>query len=131
MIIVRYRARGIPKKFWLKLYGYSKDKYVYPGVLSRLGSARRFSDSTILIGEEDVSALEKFLKAWKVPYEKYPVEKPEIRKAEAEGPLRWDMPPEVLRERLKGFWEDMRELEGFIRTRSVRDAVEDTERFGY
>lgn len=135
MIVVRYNAKGVRKGFWHRLYGYEKGPYAYPGLLSRLENARRLSDSTILVEDEHVAVLEEFLKAWGVPYEKISVGKPpkpakKARKPEFE-PMRWDMPIEILDERLKDFWKEIDALGGFIRTKSVRDAIEDTERFGY
>ena len=133
MIIVRYDAKGAPKCFWHRLYGYSKGKYVYPGVLDRLESARRLSDSTVLIGDADLAVLENFLKTWRIPYEKYAVERPGVRetKRPVPEPLRWDMPLEVLDERLRELGGKMDGLGPFIRTKSVRNALEDVLRYGY
>ena len=47
-----------------------------------------------------------------------------------EEPLR-DMPIEVLDERLRGLGEKMDELGPFIRTKTVRNALEDVRRYGY
>ena len=133
-IILKYDAKGVSPKFWHELYGYSKGKYNYPGLLKRLGDVHKLSDSVLLVPESEVKTIKRFLNRWKVKYEVFKVTeggRPKEAPPAKEEPLRWDMPIEVLDERLKDFGERIDKLGGIIRHPHVRDAVEDTKRFGY
>ena len=131
MKIIKYEPRGAPKSFWHKLYGYNKGKYSYPGVLSKIPH-ERIGTSVIKVEDAHARALENFLKAWNIAYEIYDVEKRGVGRVPPKPEmLTFNTPTEVLRERLKDFGNDLRELRGIVRHAHVRDAVEDTERFGY
>jgi len=130
-VVVRYDAKGVSSRFWQELYGYSKGKYTYPGLLSRLRKAEKLGVSTLVVSERDLKILKDFLKTWRVTYTLLKVEKLEPKIPSEEESLRWDMPIEVLDERLRGFGEKMDELGPFIRTKTVRNALKDVERYGY
>ena len=133
--VVRYDAKGTSPRFWHELYGYRKGKYGYPGLLDRLGNVRKLSNSVLLVPEKEIKTVKKFLDAWGVKYEVIGMkaEKKPIPKEipSGEKPLRWDMPIEVLDERLRGLGERARELGPFIRTKTVRNALEDVKKYGY
>ena len=134
-VILKYDAKGVSPKFWHELYGYDKGKYSYPGLLDRLSDVRKLSSSVLLVSESEIKAVKKFLDAWKVEYAVFSVtggEKPKSKEIPPKkAPLRWDMPIEVLDERLRGLGEKMDELGPFIRTKTVRNALEDVKKYGY
>lgn len=131
-VILKYDAKGVSPKFWHELYGYAKGKYNYPGLLSRLSNVNKLSDSVLLVPESELKTIERFLGTWKVKYAIFRVtEKKKPMKIPTKEPLRWDMPLEVLNERLKGLGEKANTLGPFIRTKTVRNALEDVRRYGY
>lgn len=131
--VIKYDPEGKGSKFYHDLYGYSKGEYSYPGLVDRLRRIRRYSDSTLLVEGDDVKeAVKSFLESEEVPFEVMKVlpEKSGGRSRER-GILTWTMSLEEIVEGVRGAFDETMNLSGSIRTKDVRSAVEDTERFGY
>jgi len=127
-VLIKYDPRGVGPSFWQKLYGYSKGKYRYAGLLDDLPGAGRVAKTLIAVPEGDVKKVKSFLRKQGAGFEEQGTVAPAT---EAPGFLRWGMPREVLQDRLEGLGEEMDRLGPFIKTDSRRDALKDVERHGY
>jgi len=127
-VLIKYDSKGVGPDFWQKLYGYSKGKYRYPGLLDDVPGAVRMAKGLIAVPEVQAERIKRFLREQGATFEEQGTVAPAI---EAPGLLRWDLARLVLHERLEGLGEEMDRLGPFIKAVSTRDALEDLERYGY
>lgn len=128
-VLIKYDPKGVDPSFWQKLYGYSKGKYRYAGLLDDLPGAGRVAKTLVAVPEGEVEKVKSFLREHGASFEEQGTVS---SSTEAKGgPLRWDLPLDVLQERLGCLGEEMDRLGPFIKTGCRRDALKDVERHGY
>ena len=128
-VLIKYDPTGVDPSFWQKLYGYTKGKYRYPGLLGGVSGAERLAKTLLAVPETEVEKVESFLREQGASFEERGTVN-QGTKLDGEV-LRWDQPPEVLEGRLGDLGEEMDRLGPFIKTATKRDALEDVERYGY
>jgi hypothetical protein len=128
-VLIKYDPKGVDPSFWQKLYGYSKGKYRYPGLLGNVCGVERLAKTLLAVPESEVEKVRSFLREQGAEFEERGTVDQGM-KLDGEV-LRWNQPPEILEEELEGLGEDMDRLGPFIRAGTKRDALEDVERYGY
>lgn len=134
-VVIKYDPGNVDSGFWQRLSGYSKGRYRYPGLIDVVPGVEKIARTVLAVPVDEVERVEGFLRKEGAEFERRGyMEPPEkIVKTPISEPatLNWRMPKEVLRERLWGLGEKMDELGPFIRTKTVRNALEDVKKYGF
>lgn len=125
-ILIKYDPKGVGSSFWQELYGYSKGRYEYPGLLDEIPGAERLAETLIAVPEDKAEVLRDFLREHGAEFEERGSMSPASK-----GPQNPSPQAGPDRESLERLGEEMDKLGPFIKSETKRNAREDVEMYGY